>query len=518
MRPARILNADFLFCLLLFAGAALFRFAFEFHQYDDAFITYRYAANLIAVKGFVYNEGARVLGTTTPLFTLVLAFFGLFFGADNLPVIANWVNHLADGGTAVLFYWIGLRLWRSRALALVLALFFVFSFHSVFNSGTGMETSFFSFLVLFAMQQMLGGRPRSSFALAALALMTRPDALILIVALVACRILIFRNSAIRNPKSAILDVLPAAGLLIPYFILLHAYFGSVMPQSVVAKALLWNVGEGMFSSRFGNFHEAVMFLSGFLFKTHSRLKSVNYEQAIPTVALFGLGCLEIARRDRRFLLLPAFGLLFIAAYAKSGGFLFQWYLVPTVPYLILATFAGFVYLAGLAARRMKIPEARLAAAVCAIILVLQSFVFVDGKKSIPSAIKRVMYPSHTEKLYRHALTFVHPAAARFSIMAPEIGYIGFFRPDATIIDPFGLTNPEVTDYYRRHPDKLPRGVECITPAIVEATRPDYIVSVWAFLAKDLRDDAFFKAHYESVPAPLDDTFTVREPVFVFKKR
>ena len=39
--------------------------------YDDPFITYRYARNLLNGFGFVYNPGERILSTTTPLFTNV---------------------------------------------------------------------------------------------------------------------------------------------------------------------------------------------------------------------------------------------------------------------------------------------------------------------------------------------------------------------------------------------------------------------------------------------------------------
>ena len=40
---------------------------------DDAFITFRYSRNLLAGNGFVYNPGQRVQGTTTPLYTLLMA-------------------------------------------------------------------------------------------------------------------------------------------------------------------------------------------------------------------------------------------------------------------------------------------------------------------------------------------------------------------------------------------------------------------------------------------------------------
>jgi hypothetical protein len=38
--------------------------------YDDPYITYRFANNLVSGEGFVYNPGERILSTTTPLFAL----------------------------------------------------------------------------------------------------------------------------------------------------------------------------------------------------------------------------------------------------------------------------------------------------------------------------------------------------------------------------------------------------------------------------------------------------------------
>src|SRR5438477_8755369 len=41
--------------------------------YDDGYITLRYAANIAEGRGFVYNVGEPVWGTTTPLLALVLS-------------------------------------------------------------------------------------------------------------------------------------------------------------------------------------------------------------------------------------------------------------------------------------------------------------------------------------------------------------------------------------------------------------------------------------------------------------
>src|SRR5215831_10599096 len=84
-----------------FVGAAALGAAFFLHVgfvNDDALITVRYAENLARGNGLVYDAGEKVLGTTTPLWALVLA------GASKIGVdavaAATWIGVLAFGWTA----------------------------------------------------------------------------------------------------------------------------------------------------------------------------------------------------------------------------------------------------------------------------------------------------------------------------------------------------------------------------------------------------------------------------------
>jgi arabinofuranosyltransferase len=52
---------------------------------DDAYITFRYAQNLVSGMGLVYNPGEHVLGTTTPLYTFLLALLSIPFGGATAP-------------------------------------------------------------------------------------------------------------------------------------------------------------------------------------------------------------------------------------------------------------------------------------------------------------------------------------------------------------------------------------------------------------------------------------------------
>src|SRR5260370_30295516 len=57
--------------LLVVAGAWIAHLAI--YQVDDAFIVYRYAANLARGEGFVFNPGERVEGVTCFLWAIALA-------------------------------------------------------------------------------------------------------------------------------------------------------------------------------------------------------------------------------------------------------------------------------------------------------------------------------------------------------------------------------------------------------------------------------------------------------------
>jgi len=98
-------NANYSKYIFIFLSAVIVRFVFHWltnYTFDDAYITFRYAENLANGLGFVYNAGERLLGTTTPLFTLLLAGFNVI----GIPVAsaALFISLMASGLTAVILY------------------------------------------------------------------------------------------------------------------------------------------------------------------------------------------------------------------------------------------------------------------------------------------------------------------------------------------------------------------------------------------------------------------------------
>jgi hypothetical protein len=108
---------------------------------DDAFITFRYSRNLVEGNGFVYNLGSRTLGTTTPLYTLLMAGISAVTGSENFPWFALITNAAADAITAVLLVLLLYRATSQITLAAIIGVLWAISPMSVTYAIGGMETS-----------------------------------------------------------------------------------------------------------------------------------------------------------------------------------------------------------------------------------------------------------------------------------------------------------------------------------------------------------------------------------------
>ena len=163
----------------LFVFAVVVRLLPGERMVDDAYITFRYARNIVNGIGFVYNPGERVMGTTTPLYTLLMAGLSFLLRTDTYPSIAIWVNALADGATCALLVPLGQAISGRRHVGIAAGLLYAIAPFSVTFAIGGMETSVF--VLLLCLTALLYLRDSIYWPLiAALALLTRPDALIFI--------------------------------------------------------------------------------------------------------------------------------------------------------------------------------------------------------------------------------------------------------------------------------------------------------------------------------------------------
>jgi hypothetical protein len=338
MKKSLILGVAYLLFVTLFIFIAFRRWA-----YDDPFITYRYAYNLSHGLGFVYNPGERVLSTTTPLFTLLLAGFAPLW--SNLPQLANLVGafSLALGG---LFIWMLARSWEAPWIGWSGLL--LYPTFPLIISTLGSETPLYLALCLGAFAFYAAKRYRLTAVFAALAILTRPDGA-LVPALIGLDYLLRHTGAfiptrirrigqtifhrrvdnvINSPSD---NGFPWQAILIfvcltaAWFIFAWVYFGSPWPATLATKQ---HQGAMAISQRFAPGFWTVIqgYISNWFYWLEAGL------------ALCGI--IFIAWRARRWLLLLLWTGLYFLAYTILGVSRYYWYYAPLVPGFIVLIGAG----------------------------------------------------------------------------------------------------------------------------------------------------------------------------------
>ncbi len=211
--------------------------------FDDAFISFRYAQNLLGGQGLVYNPGERVEGYTNFAWTL-LAAGGMALGQDPLAT-TRVIGVSAYMGCAVLTSLVLYRGLAGRIVALsgFLALFLLVRTrdYPVF-AGTGLETPFVSFLVL-ALGVLYHVHPARSLrgwalrgCVPALLLMTRLDAAPFVLASVVATTLELGPSGGRAVGRALFQRYAVAAVLVALWLGWKlAYYGDLLPNTFYAK-------------------------------------------------------------------------------------------------------------------------------------------------------------------------------------------------------------------------------------------------------------------------------------------
>ncbi len=204
---------------------------------DDTFIHLQYARNLAAGHGFVFNPGEHVYGSTSPLWVALLA-DGIALKLDGVL----WAKALGLAATlwsVVLFLQLmrrNLRMPELRALATV-----VWASHAwmIRWSLSGMETPLAVALVLagfvaFTEGEQWGSRPLRTGSLWALAALTRPEAVFLLV--LWGIFLVIDTDSRDGVRRLFYGVLPPVLIYGGWLLFARVYFGTFWPNTLAAKA------------------------------------------------------------------------------------------------------------------------------------------------------------------------------------------------------------------------------------------------------------------------------------------
>ena len=192
---------------------------------DDSWIHLHFARNIAEGAGFAYNPGVPVAGSTAPLWTLLLALGVAVAGAS--PAIAKIAGVLAALAAAVVVRRAALAWGASRLGALGAAVGLAWTGPMAWGALSGMEVPLAALLVAAALLAHARGRDAWTALWAALAVVARPEALILVPLLAVARPVTRRRALLFAGVTAVL-VSPAVGFSL-------ATVGAPIPATAAAK-------------------------------------------------------------------------------------------------------------------------------------------------------------------------------------------------------------------------------------------------------------------------------------------
>jgi arabinofuranosyltransferase len=422
---AKVSNVLFACALVLVLGRVLVWLSQPLAS-EDAYITFRYARMALAGHGLVYNAGERIMGFTSLPWTLWCA-LGMALHVD--PV---WWTRATSLAADLATLWLGWQLLArpgAPAAARAFAVFFAGWPMFAAASATGLETNAFLTLALLAAWLVTRGSRAAGPVLGLLAVM-RPEGL-------AAAAVVALAAGWRSRVEAL-------ALVVACVVGLTLYYGSAVPQSVVAKALLYGT-PGPWAGR--HWWEWLLPFPLGRFPVAS-----EGQHLLPLAAVFAaavvVGARQLAREPRSGATLAAgAGLAVWLGYVTLGVAYFWWYLVLPLGAFALVAASGFAHVV----RGRALP-------IAATLTVLGTWT--------------VAVPLYIGRAQAEVASFGPPAellAARGapgeSVLLEPIGWIGF-RSSLRVLDESGLVSPEIArrrvqgpgwyaDVVRRsHPDWL----------------------------------------------------------------
>jgi hypothetical protein len=426
------------------------------HGYDDPYITFRYAQNLLAGRGFVYNVGQRILSTTAPLYAVALAGLGAIW--EDLPAVSNALS-LASLVLGAIFLAAFTCNRAGKASGLMAAL--LFSLSPDLAGTVGSEMCTVVMLVLGGLLAYSRSRYVWTAILLGLATLVRPDAVLAFVAVGICHL------ARREPIPW-RAVWLWASIVAIWYAALWLYFGSPLPVTLQVKQ---QQGLMAASQRFG---------PGLVSLVQNRLREPIYW--LPAVlGLVGLG--RVLTRRRVWTPVLVWTGLYFAAYSLLGVSRYFWYYAPLAPAFAVLVAEGAEALLSWAAAK---GPARLIQGMTGLLVIVLMV------PPVQSALSASWYKDQRLEVYEeigHWLKeHTEPGA---TVGTVEVGIIGYYG-ERTMVDFVGLLQPEVALQLTRTKTFGDSAVWAI-----EHYEPDYVL-LHAPTFRAITGSEWFEKRYEPV--------------------
>ncbi len=413
---------------------------------DDAFISYRYAANALRGDGLVFNAGEHVEGYTNFLWVILLVLAGsLNFAFDPVAKvlgIASGLGLIILTGLWVRAAWQELRWGNGVGAAIAAALLVAGNGSIAYWSVSGLETAWFAFWTCLAVWWWVR---RSWLTIPALtiACLSRPEGALIWGLLVLAEWV--WGEGLRNAIRLASGIV----LLVPFAIFKVWYYGSFLPNPFYAKT-----GLGLEYLQSG-FDYAWLYL-----------RQYGFFGAAALLAIFSLRILP-----RRWRAIPAIWLVYTAYIVFVGGDVLKAhrFFVPGTVLLAVSVLVslGWVFNRFIGGRMA--PWVTTAAG-----LAMAAWTMLGPADSL--ARIRDMELALVSKMSEVSRNLTEVDKSNFSLAVSTIGKMSFDLLGHRVIDMLGLTDSTIA----RHPESVPGNVSTwrernFNASYLLSQDPDYIL-------------------------------------------
>jgi hypothetical protein len=370
---------------------------------EDAYITFRYAWNWAHGLGPVFNAGERVLGYTSAPWMAWIA-LGIKFGIDPIP----WtrVTLLAADVVTLLALVSLIERHVSRAAAWCFAYFFAVWIYFAGVMPSGLETGAMVGLIALTAWLLDRGHPASGAALGLLAVF-RPEGLL--------------AALVMSVWAKNRDRLLAAVVVAVVAVILAAYYGSPVPQSVIAKANVYGTPGPLAAPQWW---EWLVPIASQPNTSEAKLLACFYILFTPC-AVAGITTMWSERRTALAAALLAYLAIWFALFIVGASYFFWYLAAPLVGWSALACI-------GLP-RLVRGPHLYVG------IALITAANWIAGYK---------LYSSRARieaRDFGYVADFIQANGARGDVVFLEpIGTVGWRCHDLRLVDEVGLVSPEIS--------------------------------------------------------------------------
>lgn len=405
--------------ILALALAVVGLYLYRGYAGDDTFIHLTYARNLVDGHGFSFNPGEPSYGSTSPLWTLLVAGGGRLLGG-NVYLAAKLLGGAATLLCVIAFRAVARVATSSPIVSGLAAVTFAIDPWLWKWGGSGMETPLALLAALVAVRMHLrrrteGGVPASAFILG-FGTLLRPELVGLFLVMLFDRVALARRPA----GEALFALFGYLVPILPWLLYAYATFGDVVPATVHAK-----------SGHMG-YVEVVT-------RTVKILGS-SYSPALGAIAIAavvgvrrGSRALLMATKTRFVLWAWALGLPI--AYLVTQSYVASRYLLPSTAFIVLLAFFGI---------SMAWTTRRARATACVIVLLLTgiSSAVVQAAVIYP----RTRFTRGVDDRLIEVAEWIRASTPEHALVAVhEVGAIGYFS-GRRVLDTAGLVTPGALPY------------------------------------------------------------------------